>query len=233
MKVKLLVLALLAALAACTTESGPMGPQGEMGVPGENGEDAIECAVPSDTLIMQFEWNSGESWWLKCLQETELGEWNCRQDAEIDYTQCTQATGQDQPGDGGCLDIRDAAYEECQVYAQENENACHFWYTKRANKIPLRTCDARVFANDGLDSLPMDEDGNTYFPIDQEEDSDGDGISNWWEFKMGYNPCTPQSFGACVDDADLDYDKDGIPDGQDPYPICNMKDPGEFQSDCV
>lgn len=50
---------------------------------------------------------------------------------------------------------------------------------------------------------------------------------------MGYNPCTPQSFGACVDDAELDYDVDGIVNGEDEFPICNWDDPAGWEGDCI
>ena len=67
------------------------------------------------------------------------------------------------------------------------------------------------------------------------EDTDGDGISNYHEFFMGLNPCTPQTFG-CINDADGDFDFDGIPNGDDHSstygPYC-PEDASYWPAECV
>ena len=60
-------------------------------------------------------------------------------------------------------------------------------------------------------------------PFGFEHDTDGDGIDDYWEYQMGLNPCEKCSYGGIpgVDcDADLDYDRDGIPNGIDYNPMC-------------
>jgi hypothetical protein len=227
-------------------EEGPEGPRGEegqtglqgiQGNPGEDGEVGEDgkkgfCAIPADTIIMQYEWVQAQSYRNNCLSKSDFHYEDCILNATVNYHDCVEVTGQDQAGDGGCFDFKVNKNKECDESWNQQDYECHNWYAKRVNKIPLRVCGTRIFDNsDG--GLPKSEHGNVESMMVVEEDSDGDGISNWMEFLMGYNPCTPHSFGLCIDDADLDYDVDGIPDGEDDFPICNPDDPGEYPSDCV
>ena len=79
-----------------------------------------------------------------------------------------------------------------------------------------------------LDHLPMvDEDCRTQLDhANQDQDTDGDGISDYNESFMSLNPCEVCSYGGVegVDcDADLDFDGDGIPNGEDRYPACSLE----------
>ncbi len=218
-------------------ESGPQGPQGSPGTPGtegtpgEDGKDGDICAIPSDTILMQYEWTQAEAYRYSCINRADSEYEDCILSSQVNYHDCVEQTGADGPGDNGCFDIADENYADCNNYWQQDENSCHNWYAKRVNKIPLRVCGIRIFDNSN-GGLPLDENGGIASMMVVEEDFDGDGISNWIEFWMGYNPCTENSFG-CVHDGDLDYDADGIPDGDDEFPLCNTDDPGEYVIDCV
>ncbi len=62
-------------------------------------------------------------------------------------------------------------------------------------------------------------------PFSQEQDTDGDGVEDFWEYQMGLNPCEPCSYGGTpgVDcDGDLDYDRDPRNNADDTNPICGM-----------
>lgn len=123
-----------------------------------------------------------------------------------------------------CL-ANDDAYK-CQAAYKTDGDYCNTYYAKRINKIPLRECGVRIISVTGESGTPSFD----FHVLDG--DQDGDSISNYFEMLMGYNPCTPKSFG-CLNDADLDYDKDGKPNGADDLPLCNPTDPGEYQTDCI
>ena len=107
---------------------------------------------------------------------------------------------------------------------------CIYYFARKLNKVPLRECGATAWIINGT----PDETEN---PVDPNyEDSDGDGVPNYWEVYLGYNPCTPHSFGCSYPlDGTDDFDADGIPDSEDEWPICNMDgtDPADYGSDCV
>jgi hypothetical protein len=76
-----------------------------------------------------------------------------------------------------------------------------------------------------LDSIPMVP-LDCLLQLDHEshtQDTDGDGLTDFEESQMYLNPCEPCSYGGVegVDcDADLDFDQDGIPNGEDEDPDC-------------
>lgn len=126
---------------------------------------------------------------------------------------------------------------DCGEQFNLDQRWCTYWWATHANKIPLRECGITVI---DILALPDEVDQNEPHIRGNEDDYDGDGISNYWEFWMGYNPCTPQSFGCDFPrDGTDDYDADGIIDSEDPAPICNMgtdpehPDPANYGSDCV
>jgi len=106
---------------------------------------------------------------------------------------------------------------------------CWHFRNKKINKIPTRECGAKIIDITGSDPTKP---GYSSKVIDA--DTDGDGIDNWWEYNMGLNPCSKSTYGS-IPDAELDYDADGIPNGEDPFPTCNSNknDPAEYYSDCV
>lgn len=56
-------------------------------------------------------------------------------------------------------------------------------------------------------------------------DTDGDGVSDYFELEMGLNPCEPCSYGGTpgVDcDGDLDNDRDGYSNDDDWLPMCGQ-----------
>lgn len=212
-------------------EKGEPGDDGQQGIQGEPGVDGVECAMDPNTLLMQHEWSQAEAYRWSCHDSTDLQYQYCLMDAELTYNSCVDATGVDQNPDEGCMAVADGMKDECDEYYKHEDESCENWYAKRVNKQTLRVCGIRIFGNEG-GQLPYDENGYQMINV-LEGDFDGDGISNWMEYLMGYNPCTPWSFGQCIDDADLDYDADGIPNGTDEFPICNPQDPGEYQIDCV
>ncbi len=85
-----------------------------------------------------------------------------------------------------------------------------------------------------LDDLPMvSEDCRMQLDhADLDHDTDGDGISDYMESWMSLNPCERCSYGGVegVDcDADLDFDGDGILNGEDRDPGCSTSE-GGFQN---
>lgn len=98
--------------------------------------------------------------------------------------------------------------EIAAVEVQENYDN---WYTC-LDDLPMISNDCRMQLNHA----------------DPEQDTDGDGISDYMESWMSLNPCEKCSYGGVegVDcDADLDFDDDGIPNGEDHDPGCG----GNFQ----
>ncbi len=128
-----------------------------------------------------------------------------------------------------CLNDETRSYQDCIGTYDQEEVRCYYWRNERSNKIPLRTCGVPIF-------IQTSADGDPYTWVVNEADEDGDNIATWHEYWMGINPCTTHSFGTCAEgDAEWDYDADGIPNGEDPRPICNESstDPAEYYSDCV
>ncbi|QQR54868.1 hypothetical protein IPG41_06855 [Candidatus Peregrinibacteria bacterium] len=144
---------------------------------------------------------------------------SCFLGAEVDANDCQREEG----GSAECNDQQDEAEARCQ-----------YIYMKQVNKIPLRVCGAAVFDVVGEGT----SDPNYGYEVN-ESDSDGDGISTWNEFLMGYNPCSKYSFysGECYTDGELDFDADGESNATDERPLCYGEngegDPGDYTSDCI
>ncbi len=179
------------------------------GEDGQDGEDGADCAIPPETLLMQMWWDEAEMFRRDRWNQIEDDDRHCYANAQTD-------------------EERQACHD------QYNYNFAHLSITRArwANVMTLRTCGVAVFLNILEDPADYDPEANQRLFELNFDDEDGDGIPTRWEYTMGYNPCTPQSFG-CINDADLDYDVDGIPNGEDEWPICNMDDPGGWQTDCV
>jgi len=79
-----------------------------------------------------------------------------------------------------------------------------------------------------LDDMPMvSEDCRMQLNhADPEQDTDGDGISDYMESWMSLNPCERCSYGGVEGvncDSDEDFDGDGTPNGQDNDPGCSSE----------
>lgn len=114
-----------------------------------------------------------------------------------------------------CLQDVMSAYHRCEDNGtggcdQSGRTECINDFISDINHTPSYTCGAVLYTGTSIYDYQI-----------VEEDTDGDGISNYWEYEMGYNPCSPNSFGSCVNDADLDFDNDGVRNGIDPTPYCN------------
>lgn len=143
---------------------------------------------------------------------------SCRDNAVTLYVNCKAEGGTNQ---------------ECFEQQTEEERQCMHWEAMGVNKMPLRECEVAIWVDMGScgDQGPS-PDCSEWF-VDPDSDYDKDGLTDFQEKWMGYNPCTEFSFG-CESDAEYDYDADGIPNGEDPNPICNPgNDPGMYPSDCV
>lgn len=144
----------------------------------------------------------------------------CRLGAEVDHNECIDDNIEDT--------------ETCNDQRDEREAICQDVLMRAVNALPIRECGEPVFIVAGhLD------DPNYGYTVN-ENDADGDGISAWDEYLMGLNPCTIKSDyhkDECVNDGTLDYDADGIPNGEDPEPLCHGEfgegDPAGYVSDCV
>lgn len=134
-------------------------------------------------------------------------------------------------------DAREACYEagtqeDCQGQYGRSMKSCDYYTAWRANENILHECGAVFYI------LPEGANPEEYnMTVDLESDTDGDAILDWHERIMGYNPCSPTSFGYCEDgqpwaDVDLDFDKDGKPNGVDDQPLCNWDDP-VYKSNCI
>lgn len=136
-------------------------------------------------------------------------------------------------------DGRDACYKnggdygKCQGEYDIEIHRCDYYMALARNKSAIRECDARIYV------IPEGVKPEEYQLMVDESDTDGDGIVNWREAYMGYNMCSPTSFGFCEGDgqvwadADLDYDADGKPNGTDDDEVCNWNDPAGYQTDCI
>ncbi len=174
-----------------------------------------DCQAPLSTQTMRYKWS-----------EVIMISYYCQERASQNMTRCLDEGLQ--PSD---LCIQDQQLEQ---------KRCIYWYGRGVNKIPLRECGAEIFTIIGN----PDDLGPDIHPISAnlDVDTDGDGISNYWEFMMGYNPCTPNSFGCDFPpDGTDDFDADGYIDAEDEYPMCNatyqgdpdaLPDPAEYNFDC-
>ena len=168
-----------------------------------------ECQAPLSTMTTRYEWQLA---WMYSIE--------CQEDAYDD--------------ERWCFDHGDGSYD-CADQFRLDQKWCTYWWARMANKIPLRECGITVI---NILALPDEVAENEPHIVGNEEDYDGDGISNYWEFWMGYNPCTKRSFGCSFPpDGSDDYDADGIIDSEDLGPRCNMDpehpDPADYGMDCV
>lgn len=151
------------------------------------------------------------------LAEAEAYKALCYSDAEEARETCYETSGTE---------------ENCQQQYGRSTKSCDYFTAWRANENALHECGAAFYIIP--ENISPDEYNVT---VDLDSDTDGDGIKNWEERIMGYNPCSPTSFGYCEDgqpwaDADLDFDDDGIPNGRDDAPRCNWEDP-LYSSNCI
>lgn len=107
--------------------------------------------------------------------------------------------------------------QACDDKRSQEVTVCVSYYSQLINRTVSRLCGAEIshFATDYAEYVT--------------EDTDGDGLSNYVEFTLRINPCSPNTFGNCFSDADLDGDFDGIPNAVDLNPACDLE-PG---FDCI
>lgn len=184
-------------------------------------ETGTDCHVEPATLMMEGAWLEADTYMRTCQRQNE----------DL-YHQC-----QYHSDDAGMNK------EECMEGYYREQLMCTYFYAQRVNRMPLRECGVVVFRllvdyEDVMNGTLPEE--TQVWEVNTDDD-DGDGISTWHEKWIGYNPCTPYSFGRCVSDAELDYDADGVLNGEDDAnnpdgdgsPICNWDDPGHWQTDCI
>jgi hypothetical protein len=123
--------------------------------------------------------------------------------------------------DGGPFELMDeVGTGTCQVGAQD----------QRTYVVQVEAEDAQ--GNVGPMSDPSDQ--VVVFMNGSQEDTDGDGMTNAWEASFGLNPFDPvdaagdldsdgltnlEEYNAGTDPTDTDTDDDGVPDGEDQYPL--------------
>lgn len=140
----------------------------------------------------------------------------------------------------------------------EHINECDFWYwhsyeeyendyetCREDPPISIQQCNddyeeggirARSFWELCLQQLPMVDYScvEQLQPFSREQDTDGDGVADYWEYQMGLNPCEPCSYGGTpgVDcDGDLNYDRDARNNAEDSEPMCGQMYDGEWHAD--
>ena len=190
---------------------GLSGTQGIAGIQGPPGSEPQECTSPPPvTYEMGLALAKAETYFMSCSGDTYST-----------YNYCLKMAN-------GNLMEEEACFNEW-IKADE---VCFFFYAKMLNKMPYRECGVKLFeAVYTYDPNTMVETYTTTF-LGNTADFDSDGIADWWETWMGLNPCTANTYGSCIEDGDLDYDDDGIPNAQDEKPICNELDPEEYLPDC-
>lgn len=201
---------LMSSLPACMEgEMGPTGPEGKQGIQGEQGDNANQCVPDVWTLTLQTDYLEATFGRSICHMEVEHASQDCVEECE-------------ETPDEGC-------HEQCWQEEELEYWHCEYWYGHAVNRATIRQCGLEV-----LTMLFDDSSNLTEHPWDASgEDYDGDGIRDWWELQMGLNPCTQHSLSNCLNDGDLDYDVDGIPNKEDEFPLCNPNDPAGWQADCV
>lgn len=160
--------------------------------------------TPASTELMQSSWVEAKDIHYYCQLQVEERHIDCIEETPDDHTACIEA-----------YDL--------------GVDRCLYWYVVHLSKITIRECGAKI-----AEVYATQEPESYQVTFDFETDTDGDGISNYEEMLMGMNPCEEYSFGTCNPaDADLDYDVDGLPNGEDDLPRCNPSDPSGNQSDCI
>ena len=104
---------------------------------------------------------------------------------------------------------------KCQEELDLDVAWCNYYRATSVNNAVAAICCARPFI---IEKTPNDE---NHYLTENEEDTDGDGISDYKEFEMGMNPCSRYSHSCEVPDGTLDYDGDGMNDADDDDPTCN------------
>jgi len=122
-----------------------------------------------------------------------------------------------------CTDASDICEEEYQFQMEIG----HWAYMHMVNKIPWQQCGALIY---NVVGSPYDPEGYT-FEINN-DDPDGDGLTNGQEKQMNYNPCEAETY-ECENDGEADKDRDGLSNMSDPLPECNEDTHLETDVDCV
>jgi len=127
-----------------------------------------------------------------------------------------------------CLTSEDVSRDCAEEVNLENQ-WCVYWFARQINKVPLRVCGVSVY------NIIGDPSTQDWRLEPNDNDDDGDGVSNYWEFYLGMNPCSQYSYGCDGgQDGTNDFDADGVLDRDDSAPRCNTGyDPGDGISDCV
>jgi len=172
-------------------QDGADGQDGQDGQDGADGQDGQDA--PEDCGV---DYSAETALMTNDWQTFEIYRRSCMDNADLGQVKC-QLQGND--------------YQACSQAADEQRYACNVGYAKNVSIVTEFTC--------GLTIMTVDDNNGIHFAPG---DADGDGVSNQHEFQLGYtNPCRPLSFGDCISDGDRDSDGDGIPDKDDPNPLCN------------
>lgn len=111
----------------------------------------------------------------------------------------------------------------CPQQIKGEANTCSYNYAMAINKPTESRCGAQVLL------VPKGVAPEEYIMNFSQEDTDGDGVSNFDEYKGHSDPCVENSLDSCKSDGDMDYDNDGLPNATDPAPTC----PGSSESPCI
>lgn len=125
---------------------------------------------------------------------------------------------------------------ECREQIERDIAVTLEYDSLRVNKPVIRECGAIVYFE------PEEEGG--WPRINFETDTDGDGLTDGREYLLGTNPCAKNSISCELEDGELDYDDDGIPNKDDFQPACQEGDrkypegtwedrSHRYSSDCV
>lgn len=130
------------------------------------------------------------------------------EDIEQEWTQCRHYLNT------SFLECRLDGTKTQEVCAQERTQgfqSCDNTMFQSVTDYTMRECFAPIFTRS--------ESG--HYNVNVTGDTDGDGIADYYEYRMGLNPCLTRSRGDCrLPDADDDFDNDGVANGIDENPIC-------------
>lgn len=192
-----LALSALIPLAACETPDVLLDVDVHQDfVEGAFDSDTGTCAeAPASTSLMQYKWSEARTRFESCRSSAAMDRKLCVHDVDAQSVHTV---------------------DECRAVYDQAIRECAFFHNNQVNVLPLRECGAEIFTD-------ISSPGGVYdYEFNVGEDTDGDGVSNWHEYKMGMNPCDAHSFGTCQEhDGAADYDADGIPNAEDEDPLCN------------
>jgi hypothetical protein len=155
--------------------------------------------VPVNTIALRQEWDQA------------------RDKAEAESDTCYQAY-QLQIQD--CIDNGEGDELTCPEKYKEQVRVCAYNYAVTMNKPTEERCGAQIHV------VPAGADPNNYVgQWNTGDDTDGDGVENWFEFELEIDPCEPNSRDACKGDGEPDSDGDGANDGDDKQPSCYGNSP--------